>query len=129
MEGVMVSSTANVTGMIRASHFNQTSVANGNVSLYYQKFSEWGPPETVDLTIANGNLYYPHNGSPMTGTPQTNSTGEFLVMIIPTSPGWPTSPYGSCVELQGSAEAELDTAGTTYTERFFMGRVCTYPTG
>ncbi len=126
MEGVMTTPDGALIGEVRASYFNMSSIANANVSLYYMYFTDWGPPQTEDLTTGvGGDLIYPHNGSPMTGTPQTNSQGILNVTINP-SENWPTSSYGACVEVQGTVTAELY---PNSPERFFMGRVCTYPTG
>ncbi len=124
MEGVMTTPDGALIGEVRASYFNMSSIANANVSLYYMYFTDWGPPQTVDLTTGvGGDLIYPHNGSPMTGTPQTNSQGILNATINP-SENWPTSSYGACVEVQGTVTAELY---PNSPERFFMGRVCTYP--
>ncbi len=110
----------NFTGSVQAQYFNGTGIPGANVTLNYMDFSSFGPPTTASVLVSNAT-----NGTRFT-TLLTGADGSVSFNVTAAS-GWPTSRFGTCVNVQGTVNATSIDA-TLGTAEVWLGTVCTRPT-
>ena len=111
----------NFTGSVQAQYFNGTGIPSANVTLNYMDFSSFGPPTTAAVTVSNST-----NGTRITNL-LTGSDGS-VSFNVTAATGWPTSRFGTCVNVQGTVNATGIGPGDLGTSEIFLGTVCTRPT-